>query len=114
MIEIKKLYLLADARTGVCISAPYTSKVGLLDDLGIVEGEKVVEIDSERDSAEFNRLWRLAVLRCPKCGAGADFVANVGHELKDGDYLTPNSYVIDYYKYRCRECGEYFKTTKLL
>lgn len=114
MKEITKLYLLADARTGVYISAPYTSKVGLLDDLGIAEGEKIVEIDSDRNTDEFSLLWRHAVLRCPVCGAELDFLENVGHELKDGDYLTPPSFVIDYYKYRCRECGEYIKTTKLL
>ena len=32
------------------------------------------------------------------------------HELRDGDYYTPNSYIIDNYVYRCADCGEYIKT----
>lgn len=51
---------------------------------------------------------------CPECGGELQFVETEGHELKDGDYLTPNSYVIDKYVYRCAECGEIVKTEKEL
>lgn len=47
---------------------------------------------------------------CPECGGELRFVETEGHELKDGDYYTPNSYVIDNYVYQCRECGEIVKT----
>lgn len=47
---------------------------------------------------------------CPNCGGELEFVETDGHELNDGDYYTPNSYVIDNYVYRCVECGEIIKT----
>ena len=47
---------------------------------------------------------------CPHCGGELVFTETEGHELNDGDYLTPNTYVIDNYVYRCVECGEIFKT----
>ena len=47
---------------------------------------------------------------CPNCGGELKFVETEGHELKDGDYYTPNSYVIDRYVYHCKECGETIKT----
>lgn len=47
---------------------------------------------------------------CPHCGGELEFVETDGHELNDGDYNTPNSYVIDNYVYRCVECGEIIKT----
>lgn len=47
---------------------------------------------------------------CPHCGGELVFVETDGHELNDGDYYTPNSYVIDNYVYRCVECGEIIKT----
>ena len=47
---------------------------------------------------------------CPHCGGELEFVETEGHELKDGDYNTPNSYVVDNYVYRCVECGEIIKT----
>ena len=47
---------------------------------------------------------------CPHCGGELVFVETDGHELNDGDYNTPNSYVIDNYVYRCVECGEIIKT----
>ena len=47
---------------------------------------------------------------CPYCGGELEFVEVEGHELKDGDYYTPNSYVIDNWVYRCVECGEIIKT----
>lgn len=51
---------------------------------------------------------------CPHCGGELRFVETEGHELKDGDYYTPNSYVIDNYVYQCRECGETIKSEKEL
>ena len=51
---------------------------------------------------------------CPHCGGELEFIETEGHELNDGDYYTPNSYVIDNYVYRCNECGEYIKTPKEL
>ena len=51
---------------------------------------------------------------CPHCGGELVFTATEGHELKDGDYYTPNSYVIDTYVYQCRECGETIKSEKEL
>lgn len=51
---------------------------------------------------------------CPECGGELRFVETDGHELKDGDYWTPNSYVIDYYIYECRECGKTIKSEKEL
>lgn len=51
---------------------------------------------------------------CPECGGELECWKEVGHELKDGDYYTPNSYVIDYFIYRCADCGEIFKSEKEL
>lgn len=51
---------------------------------------------------------------CPDCGGELEYVETEGHELKDGDYLTPNSYVVDNYIYRCRECGKIIKSEKEL
>ena len=47
---------------------------------------------------------------CPNCGGELEYTGTEGHELKDGDYFTPNSYVVDNYVYRCVECGETIKT----
>lgn len=47
---------------------------------------------------------------CSHCGGELVFTATEGHELKDGDYFMPNSYIVDNYVYRCVECGEIFKT----
>lgn len=47
---------------------------------------------------------------CPNCGGELEFVRTEGHEINDGDYYTPNSYVVDFYVYRCVECGIYYKT----
>lgn len=46
---------------------------------------------------------------CPHCGGKLKFIETEGHELKDGDYYTPNSYIVDNYVYRCVECGETIK-----
>ena len=50
--------------------------------------------------------------KCPECGGELRFVETEGHELRDGDYYTPNSYIIDNYVYQCRECGEIIKSKK--
>lgn len=47
---------------------------------------------------------------CPICGGELKFDETIGHELKDGDHYTPNSYVIDYYVYYCPICGEIIKS----
>lgn len=47
---------------------------------------------------------------CPCCGGELKFIETEGHELNDGDYYTPNSYVIDNYVYECVNCGEILKT----
>lgn len=52
--------------------------------------------------------------KCPECGGELDYVETQGHELNDGDYYTPNSYIIDKYIYRCADCGEIIKTDKEL
>ena len=64
----------------------------------------------------FDAFCRLEIVSdgCPHCGGELKFVETEGHEIKDGDYYTPNSYVIDKYIYRCAECGEIVKTEKEL
>ena len=47
---------------------------------------------------------------CPHCGGELVFVETEGHELNDGDYYTPNSWVPDLYVYHCANCGEIIKT----
>ena len=47
---------------------------------------------------------------CPKCGGELEHYENEGHEINDGDYLHPNTYIVDKYVYRCRECGEIIKS----
>lgn len=46
---------------------------------------------------------------CPHCGGFTKCVETVGHELNDGDYCTPNSYIVDYYVQECPICGERYK-----
>lgn len=61
----------------------------------------------------FDAFCRLIVMGdgdCPKCGGELKFDETIGHELKDGDYYTTNSYVIDYYVYHCPICGEIIKS----
>ena len=64
----------------------------------------------------FDAFCKLVIVSdgCPHCGGELQFVETEGHEIKDGDYYTPNSYVIDNYIYRCAECGEIVKTEKEL
>lgn len=47
---------------------------------------------------------------CPECGAELKFSMTNGHELNDGDYLTPNTYVVDSYIYKCPDCGATYET----
>ena len=47
---------------------------------------------------------------CPHCGGELEFYEKEGHELNDGNYYTPNTYIIDNYVYRCADCGEIIKT----
>lgn len=61
----------------------------------------------------FDAFCRLTVVgngNCPNCGGELLFDETKGHELKDGDYYTPNSYVVDYYLYHCPICGETIKS----
>lgn len=51
---------------------------------------------------------------CPHCGGELRYCETEGHELKDGDYYTPNSWVPDLYVYKCANCGEIVKTSKEL
>lgn len=51
---------------------------------------------------------------CPVCGGRLKFVETEGHELRDGDYYCPPSYVIDKYVYKCQVCGEIVKLDKEL
>lgn len=46
---------------------------------------------------------------CPHCGGFTKCVETYGHELNDGDYCTPNSYIVDYYVQECPVCGERYK-----
>lgn len=47
---------------------------------------------------------------CPNCGGELKLKDTIGHELNDGDYFTPPSYVVDYYEYECPICGETIKS----
>lgn len=51
---------------------------------------------------------------CPFCGDRLEFYETEGHDEPSGLWDVPPSYVIEYYIYRCRECGEYIKTEKQL
>ena len=60
----------------------------------------------------FDAFCRLVIIDdgdCQECGGELKFIETEGHELNDGDYYTPNSYVIDKYVYQCRECGAIIK-----
>jgi len=61
----------------------------------------------------FDAFCRLIVMGngdCPVCGGNLLYDETEGHELKDGDYYTPNSWVPDLYVYHCANCGEIYKT----
>ena len=47
---------------------------------------------------------------CPHCGGELKYVGSEGHEIKDGNYYTPNSYIVDNFVYSCELCGEIFRT----
>lgn len=51
---------------------------------------------------------------CPLCGGNLIYDETEGHELHDGDYFTPNSWVVDLYVYHCANCGETIKTSNEL
>lgn len=52
---------------------------------------------------------------CPYCGEPElEYYEMEGHELNDGDYYTPNSWVIDFYVYNCPECGKTIKMSEEL
>lgn len=51
---------------------------------------------------------------CPNCGGDLKLYDALGHELNDGTYDVPNSYVIDEYVYECPNCGEIIKTDEEL
>lgn len=75
---------------------------------GFLYGDKSRSIPAD----VFNAFCALTIVGdgdCPHCGGELEFVKTDGHELNDGDYNTPNSYVIDNYVYRCVECGEIIK-----
>lgn len=46
---------------------------------------------------------------CPHCGGELIYDGDEGHELKDGDYFTPNTWIKDFEVYICRQCGETIK-----
>lgn len=61
----------------------------------------------------FNAFCKLVIMgdgNCPHCGGELKYIETEGHELNDGDYYTPNSFVADNYVYRCTECGETIKS----
>lgn len=61
----------------------------------------------------FDAFCRLVIVGngdCPKCGGNLKLKDTIGHELNDGDYFTPPSYVVDYYEYECPICGETIKS----
>ena len=61
----------------------------------------------------FEALCKLVVIGdgpCPFCGGELKYYETEGHEIKDGDYYTPNSWIIDNYVYHCQLCGETIKT----
>ena len=64
-------------------------------------------------SDDLETLCKLVVLRddtCPYCGSEVDEYDREGHDNEDGDYWTPSTWTVDFYIYRCRECGEKFKS----
>ena len=61
--------------------------------------------------AAFCRLIIVGDGDCPHCGGRLNYIETEGHELNDGDYYTPNSYVIDNYIYRCADCGKTIKSS---
>ena len=65
----------------------------------------------------FDAFCKLTIIgdgNCPECGGPLQYVETEGHELHDGDYYTPNSWIVDNYVYKCAECGEIVKTEKEL
>lgn len=67
-------------------------------------------------SGLFDTFGKLEIVSegCPECGGKLEFWETEGHELNDGDYLRPNSWVVDHYVYKCADCGETIKSEKEL
>ena len=51
---------------------------------------------------------------CDECGEPLVYDDAAGHEIKDGDYYTPNSIEYDFHVYKCPECGKTFKSYKII
>ncbi len=65
------------------------------------------------DTDVFDAFCRLIVMGdgdCPHCGGNLLYDHADGHELNDGDYWTPNSYLEDMFYYRCSYCDEIYKS----
>lgn len=80
---------------------------------GYIYGDASRIISSELYDA-FCNLTIMGEDDCPYCGGELRFVEIDGHELNDGDYYVPNSYIVDNYIYKCCVCGEIIKSEKEL
>lgn len=115
MIEKK---MIADTEDNICetvlnATGPvYVSEVcGVLAEYLYGDNEHSIPFDI------FNAFCEIIIIGegdCPECGGKFDFYETEGHELKDGDRDTPNSYIVDNYVYRCADCGEIVKTPNAL
>ena len=61
--------------------------------------------------AHFCSLILMGDKECPDCGGELLWIEAIGHELKDGTYDVPNSWVRDYIIYRCPICGKIIHST---
>ena len=80
---------------------------------GFLYGDKTRSIPAD----VFDAFCALIVMGdgdCPLCGGNLIYDETEGHELHDGDYFTPNSWVVDLYVYHCANCGETIKTSNEL
>jgi len=65
----------------------------------------------------FNAFCALTIMgdgNCPFCGGTLVYDDTEGHTVHDGDYYTPDTYVIDNYIYHCAECGKTIKSKEEL
>ena len=76
---------------------------------GFLYGDKSHSIPADAFDA-FCALTVVGDGDCPFCGGNLIYDEIEGHELNDGDYYTPNSWVVDLYVYHCANCGEIYKT----